>query len=220
MSAPSTEPATGPTFGAILLAGGRATRVDGAVKPLFDVGGRTLLTRAVDAARAAHAHPLIVAAPPLDESLDVVWVTDDPPFGGPVSGIVAALSRADLWEPEPEWTFVLACDLPRVDAAVERLRADIVLLPTDSEGICLADASSRPQWLTGAYRTRQLRAAARAMPDAGRGAPVRDLLADLAIAVIAASDDLTADVDTWEDLQRARDAAARTSPPPAAEEES
>lgn len=220
MTAPSTESATALTFGAILLAGGRATRVDGAVKPLFDVGGRTLLARAVDAARAAHAHPLVVAAPILDESLDVVWVADDPPFGGPVSGIVAALNRPEAWEPEPDWTLVLACDLPRVDAAVERLRADILLLPADTDGVCLADASSRPQWLTGAYRTRPLRAAAQAMPDAGRGAPVRDLLADLAIAVIATSDDLTDDVDTWEDLQRARDAAARTSPPPAAEEES
>ncbi|QIG39854.1 NTP transferase domain-containing protein [Microbacterium sp. 4R-513] len=210
----------GPTFGAILLAGGRATRVDGAVKPLFDVGGRTLLSRAVDAARAAQAHPLVVAAPVLDESLEVEWVADDPPFGGPVAGIVAAFGRSDLWERAPEWTFVLACDLPQVGAAVERLASDVVLLPADTEGLCLADASSRPQWLTGVYRTRALREAARAMPHAGRHAPVRELLADLAVAVVAASDDLTADVDTWEDLHRAREAAARGTPPPAAEEES
>ena len=38
---------------AILLAGGRASRVGGAAKPLFEVGGRTLLHAGVDAVRSA-----------------------------------------------------------------------------------------------------------------------------------------------------------------------
>ena len=171
------------------------------------VGGQTLLGRAVAAVAHAGARPIVVAAPALDPSLDVEWVAEDPPFGGPVAGIVAALSRTDLWMPEPEWTFVLACDLPRIDAAVRRLASDIPLLPHSTEGVCLADASSRPQWLTGAYRTAALRMAASALPDAGRDAPVRVLLDDLAIAALAAPNDLTADVDTWEDLDRARAAA-------------
>ena len=211
---PDVEPATrprspraAPTFGAILLAGGRATRVDGAAKPLFEVGGATLLGRAVASVTAVGARPVLVAAPVLDPALSVEWVVEDPPFGGPVAGVVAALSRSSAWEPEPEWTFLLACDLPRIDAAVERLRSDILLLPSDTDGACLADASSRPQWLTGIYRTRALRRAANAMPDGGRDAPVRDLLADLAIAAIPVPGDLTADVDTWEDLKRARAAA-------------
>ncbi|WP_243074077.1 molybdenum cofactor guanylyltransferase [Microbacterium sp. SS28] len=207
---------SGPTFGAILLAGGRASRVGGAVKPLFDVGGRTLLARAVAAARDAGAQPIIVAAPQLDPALEVEWVLEDPPFGGPVAGIVAALSRSEGWVPEPDWTFVLACDLPRIDAAVARLRSDILLLPSDTDGVCLADASSRPQWLTAAYRTPVLRRAASGLPDAGRNASVRDLVHDLAVAALAAPDDLTADVDTWEDLHRARIAAGDE---PAAEED-
>lgn len=202
--------ATG-TFGAILLAGGRATRVGGAAKPLFEVGGRTLLTRAVAAVEGAR--PIVVAAPPLDATLPVTWVAEDPPFGGPVAGIVAALARTDVWERGPEWTFVLACDLPGVEAAVARLRADILLVPSDTDGVCLADASSRPQWLTGAYRTAALRRAAASVPDAGRDAPVRALLADLAIVALAAPADLTADVDTWEDLNKAR-AAAGDAPDP------
>lgn len=207
-----------PVLGAILLAGGRGSRVDGAVKPLFDVGGRTLLRRAVDAVGSAGARPVVVAAPVLDESLEVEWVREDPPFGGPVAGIVAALRHAGI--ARTEWTFVLACDLPRPDLAVARLRSDLTLLPSDAEGLCLADASSRPQWLAGVYRTGVLRAAAERIDDAGRNAPVRELLDDLAIVVVAASDDLTADVDTWEDLERAREAAARPSPSPDAQEES
>ena len=196
-----------PLFGAILLAGGRGSRVGGASKPLFEVGGQTLLARAVAAVARAGARPIVVAAPPLDASLEVDWVAEDPPFGGPVAGIVAALGRRDLWAPDPEWTFVLACDLPRVDAAVARLASDIPLLPDSTEGVCLADASSRPQWLTGAYRTAALRRAAVAVPDAGRDAPVRVLLDDLAIAALAAPNSLTSDVDTWEDLDTARAAA-------------
>lgn len=224
------------TLGAILLAGGRGSRVDGAVKPLFEVGGRTLLTATVSAVLGAGAHPVTVAAPPLDPGLPVEWIREEPPFGGPVAGIVAALrswdaagsaersgsgERAGSGERTtrpregaaarvPAWTLVLACDLPRVDAAVRRLVSDIMLLPSDTDGLCLGDATSRPQWLTGVYRTGALRDAAYALPHGGRDAPVRVLLEDLAIAVVRTPGDLTADIDTWEDLERAR-ARARTT---------
>jgi molybdopterin-guanine dinucleotide biosynthesis protein A len=197
-------PAPGvPVLGAILLAGGRASRVDGAAKPLFDVGGRTLLSAAVSAATDAAARPITVVAPVLDEALPVAWVREDPPFTGPAAAVVAALAS---WpeEDDPTWTLLLACDLPGVSAAVRRLVDDMQLLPSDTDGICLADASSRPQWLIGVYRTRALRAAASVLPDLGRDAPVRALLDDLAIAVVAAPDHLTRDVDTWEDLEEAR----------------
>ena len=83
-------------LGAILLAGGRATRVDGAAKPLFEVGGRTLLSAAVTAATDAGARPVTVVAPILDPGLDVTWVREDPPFGGPAAAIVAALAIVDM----------------------------------------------------------------------------------------------------------------------------
>ncbi|MBD3940169.1 NTP transferase domain-containing protein [Microbacterium sp. NEAU-LLC] len=190
-------------LGAILLAGGRATRVDGAVKPLFDVGGRTLLAAAARAALDAGAHPVTVVAPVLDESLPVTWVREDPPFSGPAAATVAALAswpEAD----DPEWTLLLACDLPSVHAAVRRLVDDIVLLPSDTDGLCLGDASSRPQWLIGAYRTRALRPAASTLADDGRDASMRALLDDLAITVVTAPGNETRDVDTWQDLEEAR----------------
>lgn len=208
-------------LGAILLAGGRATRVDGAKKPLFEVGGRTLLSAAVTAATDAGARPVTVVAPILDPGLDVTWVREDPPFGGPAAAIAAALASWPATD-DPEWTLVLACDLPAVEAAVRRLVTDLVLLPADTDGICLGDSSSRPQWLTGAYRTRALRAAASVLPDHGRDAPVRALIEDLAVAVVAADDALTRDVDTWQDLEEARARAgdARADTADTASEES
>ncbi|WP_106814722.1 molybdenum cofactor guanylyltransferase [Microbacterium timonense] len=200
MSAPTSAVPGG--LGAILLAGGRASRVDGAVKPLFEVAGRTLLQSAVDAATRAGARPLTVVGPTLDEALAVSWVREDPPFGGPAAAVVAALSS---WsDDDPAWTLLLACDLPAAGAAVRRLVGDLALLPADADGLCLGDSSSRPQWLTGVYRTRALRAAASALPTAGRDAPVRALMHDLAITVVAAPDALTRDIDTWEDLDEAR----------------
>jgi molybdopterin-guanine dinucleotide biosynthesis protein A len=195
------------TIGAILLAGGRGSRVDGAVKPLFDVGGRTLLGAAVAAVTAAAASPVTVAGDLLDESLDVQWIREDPPFGGPAAAIVAVLDSWAAAGVAPDWAFVLACDLPEIDEAVVRLVADLPLLPSDADGMCLADATSRPQWLTGVYRTRALQDAASALPDRGADAPVRALVDDLAITVVRA-DHLTHDVDTWEDLAEARARAA------------
>ncbi len=197
------------TFGAILLAGGRATRVDGAVKPLFEIGGRSLLRRAIEAVTDAGAHPVTVVGPAeLQDSLGalaagtrVEWAREDPPFSGPAAGIIAGLAA---WSADPPWTFVLACDLARPDLAVAQLVADLPLLPRDADGVCLADASSRPQWLTALYRTDRLRAAASALPGRGRDASVRALLDDLAIAAIVAPA-ASVDIDTWEDLSRAKE---------------
>lgn len=200
-------------LGAILLAGGRATRMDGATKPLLDVGGSTLLARAVAAAREAGARPITVAAPALDPALPVTWVREDPPFAGPAAAVVAALASWPA-EADPAWTLLLACDLPSAGPAVRRLVTDILLLPADTDGVCLGDPSSRPQWLIGAYRTARLRAAASTLPEGGKDASMRALLDDLAIAVVRAGDDLTRDVDTWEDLEEARSRAARTPEEP------
>ncbi|MBZ4487955.1 NTP transferase domain-containing protein [Microbacterium sp. cx-55] len=211
------------TLGAIVLAGGRATRLDGVDKPALEVGGISLLERAVAAAQAAGAASVVIVGPPGAELPHTVRVQEQPAFAGPAAAIVAGLGALETaagraadaaidpaWfaavdaANDPEWMLVLAADLARPDAAVARLVADLALLPADTDGVCLADGSSRPQWLTGAYRTASLRRAAKALPDAGRDAPVRALLDDLSIAVFRVPDDIVHDVDTWQDLEQAR----------------
>ena len=142
-----------------------ATRVNAG--HLVDVAGVSLLDRAVAAVREIGAAPLVAVGPRAASDASVRWVREDPPFTGPVAAIVAALA-AMPGAPDPAWTLVLACDLPRVGAAVRQLVDDILLLPSDVDGACLADPSSRPQWLTAAYRTAALRRAAASLADEGR----------------------------------------------------
>jgi molybdenum cofactor guanylyltransferase len=183
------------TTAAILLAGGRATRMGGIDKPLVELDGRSLLQRAVDAVR--HCSPIVVVGPESPvEGAEPIWVREDPPFSGPAAAVVAAIEHVD----DGEWTFVLACDLPFAEDAVAALAPAIGILPSDVDGVCLGDGSSRPQWLTALYRTEALRGAASTLADRGRDAPVRALLDDLTIAVIAAPH-AARDIDTWEDLR-------------------
>jgi molybdopterin-guanine dinucleotide biosynthesis protein A len=193
------------TYGAILLAGGRASRMGGIDKPRLVVDGMSMLDRAVSAMTMLGAAPLVVVGPAPDAPADpgTLWVREDPPFSGPAAAVVAALgATAAEPGPPPEWTFVLACDLPRVDAAVQLLVDDILLLPSDTEGACLADASSRPQWLTGVYRTGALRRAAASLPEDGRDQSMRALFAGVAIAALPDRAGSACDIDTWEDLRR------------------
>lgn len=183
---------------AILLAGGRGSRMGGVRKPLLEVGGVPLLDAAIAAARRVGCRELVAvgeqhADSPVDS--DLIWVREDPPFAGPVAAILAALPL--IAEP---WTFVLACDLPRVGPALDLLTRSRV----GDDGACLIDPEGHPQWLTGLYRVDALRAAGARLPDGGRDAAVRALLGPLQIERVAADAETVADIDTWDDLAHAR----------------
>lgn len=180
---------------AVLLAGGRGSRMGGIRKPLLEVGGTTLLDAAHRAAAAAGCDPIVLVGPPDDAHAHLTWIREDPPFTGPVAAIIAALTL--LTAPR---TLVLACDLPRAEDAVHALLA----APAAADGVCLADADGRRQWLTGLYRTDALRVAAERIADAGRDASARALLGGLVIRGVPTSDEVVQDVDTWDDLTRAR----------------
>ncbi|MDQ4215459.1 molybdenum cofactor guanylyltransferase [Microbacterium sp. ASV81] len=196
---PGTEPDPGSVtgLGAILLVGGRARRMDGAVKPLLSVGGAPLLTRALRALAHAGADPVVAVGPRLDES-DVVWVREDPPFGGPVAAIAAALAHGAL--AATEWVLVLAGDLVHPEAVVRRLLA--APRTAEYDGVVFR-AGEQPQWLAALYRVGSLRAALAEL-DAPEGVPCRALLGGLALHRILDEDGCTGDIDTPEDLDRAR----------------
>lgn len=186
---------------AILLAGGRALRMGGIEKPLLEVAGQSLLATARAAAEAIDCDPVLVAAPPLEGAAGgMVWVREEPAFSGPAAGIVAALRALDA---SPAWTLVLACDLPGAVPAAARLREGLEDVPDELDGRCLSLAG-RAQWLCGIYRTSALRHAAALLPASGADASVRALVGPLALELLEVGADLAQDVDTWDDLERAR----------------
>lgn len=183
---------------AIVLAGGRASRLDGAAKPLLEVGGRTLLDGVVAALGDAGFGPIVVSGPPLPTARLVVRVREDPPFGGPVAGIAAGLGAV-----ASEHVAVLAADLARPAAALAALRPHAGELAA-ADAVCLADPDGRPQWLAGLYRADALRRGLAALPGGGRDASLRELLRGMRVVTVAASREAVLDVDTWQDLEQAR----------------
>ncbi|GAA1829352.1 molybdenum cofactor guanylyltransferase [Agromyces salentinus] len=220
---------------AVLLAGGRASRLGGVSKPGLTVGDRTLLQHAVDAAHAAGAERIVVVGPPSLEAPGCLVVLEDPPFGGPVAAIAAGLAALDAdasrrsrgdasrdpgARPATSDVLVLACDLPTAADAVARLTARR-REPGESgrggegehgDGVHLVDADGRSQWLTGIYARGALDRAFDAIgtPD---GSAMRHLVASLDLLVVD-DDGTAADIDTWHDLDlaRARSRARARSP--------
>lgn len=186
---------------AILLAGGRASRMGGIDKPGLLVDGVSMRDRAVAASTEAGASPVMVVGPAsASAAASVRWVREDPPFSGPAAAVLTALAAIGV--DAADWTLLLACDLPRPEAAVARLVGGINSLPSESDGACLADGDGRMQWLTGVYRTAALTRAASALPDDGRDQPVRALVAGLHVQVLPDPEGSATDVDTWEDYEQ------------------
>ncbi|WP_307865036.1 molybdenum cofactor guanylyltransferase [Myceligenerans salitolerans] len=201
---------------AIVLAGGRATRLGGAAKPeLRSRDGVPLLHLALDAAGDARRIAVVgpddltgtVAAHPAAPR--TLLTREDPPFGGPVAAIAAGF--AALGAPEPPaprdvpWVLILAVDVPRAADAVPRLADAVAGGEPGVDGAHLV-AEGRAQWLVGMYRTAALRErlAATTVEHAtspGRGISVRRLLSGLRLLDVPDPGSLSADVDTWDDAE-------------------
>ncbi|MCG8918375.1 NTP transferase domain-containing protein [Actinokineospora sp. PR83] len=179
------------TRAAVVLAGGSGSRLGGVDKPGLVVAGRSLLDRAVTAVDGART---VVVGPERELPRPVEWTREDPPGGGPVAALRAALDvLADL--PEHTVTVLLAADLPAVDhTIVARLVAEV-----GECGAVLVDGAGREQWLLSAWRLGVLRAA---VPAGGAGMSLRRVLGGLTAARVPDPGGAAADIDTPEDLRR------------------
>ena len=190
---------------AVVLVGGRARRLGGTVKPLLTLGGETLLARIVGALTVARVVPIVAVGPRLDDA-DVIRVREEPPFGGPVAAVAAAVGSGAL--DGSAWVLLLAGDLVHPDRLVARLQEETASVADEVQAV-VPRAGTQAQWLSGAYRTSALvRALARARVDRDTldGMSCRALLEGLAVRWIVAEDGSTDDIDTPEDLERARSA--------------
>lgn len=195
-------------FDAVILAGGRGSRLGGVSKPELEVDGRRLLDAALAAAAAAER---IVVVGEVRVPDGVLRTREEPPFGGPVAGLEAGLAAlgsvpGQTVNPPPEhgrrvhsqtpapWILVLASDLPRAEAAVAVLLASD---PGDHDGACLLDADGRLQWLLGYYRTPALTAR---LTERGGITAMYRLLEPLDLLGVPGAETSTVDLDTPDDV--------------------
>ena len=181
------------TVDAIVLTGGRGSRLGGADKGALTLGGTTLLSRALAAASSARA--TVVVGPREGIPEDMLTAREEPPFAGPVAAIAAGLEA--LPSPAADHVLVLACDMPFADEAVEAL-----LSARASDGAWAVDPDGREQPLLAVYRRAALVDALEAL-DTVVNAPMRALTATLAMTPVAVGR-AALDADTWDDVERLR----------------
>lgn len=104
-----------PTTLGVVLAGGRATRMGGADKPLLRLAGRTLLDRIVERL-APQCSSVIISAngdpARFGETGLPVIPDDDPDHPGPLAGLLAAMDWAAAQTPHIAWIVTVPGDTP------------------------------------------------------------------------------------------------------------
>lgn len=180
-------------YDAVVLAGGRGSRLGGTRKPALELAGRRLVDLALDAAAGALSR---VVVGDIDVPPGVELTREDPPYGGPVEALAAGLARLDE---HAGWTLVLAADLPDPAPAVARLLSTEPA--PDDDGLCLVGPDGRRQWLLACYRTPALLARL-----AERGDPpltaMHRLVGPLRLREVDPAGISTDDVDTPDDAAR------------------
>src|SRR3954465_12563029 len=196
---PSTPSSAEPVV--VVLTGG-ASRGMGSPKPLLDVGGRSLVSRVID---AAGDRRVLVVGPGQGVPDGVRILLEPVPGGGPVSGLATAVEAlAGDPPPLPYAVAVLAADLPFVTSAhLERLLGAL----ESSDLAVTVGPDGRANWLCAAWRMTALRARLGEVDDA-YGLRMRQLRAGGVAAGGGDAAGVTLDVDTPADLERARARAA------------
>ncbi|MCL3862776.1 NTP transferase domain-containing protein [Actinotalea sp. K2] len=199
-----------PVHDALVLAGGRGSRLGGVDKAMVPVAGRALIDHVLDAVHGAH-HVVLVGPGHLARP-GVPAVLEEPASGGPVAGIAAGLTQLATRGSHEVPVLVLACDVPRAAAAVPGLLAALAAHP-EVDGAHLVSADGHPQTLVAVYRGATLRrAVAQVEADGGvRGASVRRLVRGLRMHPVPDPEGLSQDADTWDDVSRLEAAISRRS---------
>jgi len=181
-----------PQYDAVVLAGGRGKRVGGADKALLEVGGRPMLQAVLEA--VGPAARIVVVGPRRPGVRGVIWCREDPPGGGPVAALAAALPHT-----RSPYLCLLATDLPFLNPAVT---ARLVAAAQGRDGALLVDAGGRDQPLCAVYARDPLRRRLAELPETARA--FRSVVAGLDLLRLADEDGSAFDCDTWDDLAQAR----------------
>lgn len=195
-------------FSALVLAGGRSSRLGGSSKALLSDGSQTLLGAVLAACGQAELR-VVVGPEGVRLPAGTLLTREDPPFSGPAAAISAGLdclvralgfeagrgAELDRLVEGEHWVLVLSCDLPRARAAVPYLLRAAASAPASVTGY-RAVAGQTPQHLLGIYR---LGALCEAFAGETANASVRRFLEPLAPLDVDVPADVVQDVDTWQD---------------------
>lgn len=201
-----------PHWDAIIVAGGRATRLGGIDKTALVWHGRRLLDGVL--AAAAGAGRICVVGSEAELPATVLRTFERPRWGGPAAAIVAgleALSMAAATGAEADWVVVLAADLVRADEAVPVLLTELerhAAAPGAGagsmpgiDGLITVDAGGRRQPLLAVYRRSALAASAAAHPTVANMS-VSGLIDGLTLLELRLADALSEDIDSPADAAR------------------
>jgi molybdopterin-guanine dinucleotide biosynthesis protein A len=178
-------------WSAIVLAGGRGSRLDGVDKAGIEVAGRTLLTWSLDA--LVDAREVVVVGEPVPTERPVTFTRESPRYGGPAAGLLTGLDALlDL----PAYVAVVAVDMPRLTAATLRR---LTRAAADRDGAVLVGPDGRRQ-LALVVSTARL---AQVRPDHEHQHDLAlwRLLAPLDLVEVASEGEEHRDVDSWADLR-------------------
>jgi len=187
---------------AVILTGGRSSRMGGRHKPGILVGGRSVIDRTITSLWTADSTAEVLIAG-TDDGLSpelhsrVTVVREDPPFAGPVAGVAAAV---DELAGTNGIVLLLGGDLPFLSA--QTLTKLIEAAGRGAAVVSCVDETGHLQYLCSAWRADVLRAQ---VADIGQpaGVPLRALFAGLEPELIDCAPDELRDIDTPEDLARA-----------------
>jgi len=177
-------------WSAIVLTGGTNTRF-GSDKSTALLGEETLLQRLVKEIPSDISIVIVGDKPSLDREVTVV--REEPALGGPVAAIAAGLTKITT-----DRVAVFATDMP----FAPRIAGE--LLAIDADAVLPIDESGYRQPLAAVYKTDALRTA---LENLGvlHGESMKNLIAQLEVAEVKTAQRALIDIDTHEDLAKARE---------------
>ena len=179
-------------FDAVVLAGGRSSRLGGHAKSRLIFEGTSLLQRTLDAVQDARQIIIVGDAAAAVVSPTTIVVRETPLFGGPAAGLAAGLDAAT--GTPADWVMVMACDMPFAARAVPILSANIA-----NDGVLAVDDNGHQQHLLACYRRAALVSAVAAHSGATSGMSMKTLISSLTTTVVPVPSGSSTDVDTWAD---------------------
>lgn len=192
---------------AIIVCGGRGSRLGAGTKPHVTVAGSRLIDTAMAAVAGAGQVCVVgdvVQVPATDR---VIVTNEEPRFGGPAAALAhgtrtlcgtTSTPAPQVGEPAT-WVVVLAADLPGAATGVPILLTTTTHVCADVDAVAFTDDTHRVQWLFACYRTEALQRAVAHCPDA-TNVSMRRLVGAMNFVTIPGPWHITGDVDTPHDL--------------------